>query len=110
MVLFAVLYAADASASAAAGDGLADVSTKPVTLIIALALFSLVPFILMTSTSYVKISIVLNVLRNALGAQQVPPASVTSAIAVIITLYVMSPTIEQCRQKARPLLDLQWLA
>ena len=107
MFFLAVLYAADAAGAEAAGDGVADFSTKPVTLILALALFSLVPFILMTSTSYVKVSIVLGVLRNALGAQQVPPASVTSAIAIIITLYVMSPTIEQCRQKAQPILDMQ---
>jgi type III secretion protein R len=103
LALLAVLLAA--GEAAAQGESAGEAATRPVTLIVALAAFSLVPFVLMTATSYVKISVVLNVLRNALGAQQVPPASVTSAVAVILTLYVMYPTIEECRAKAAPLLE-----
>ncbi len=103
LAVFGITLAA-AGQAAAGGEGASDFASRPVTLIVALAAFSLVPFVLMTATSYVKISIVLNVLRNALGAQQVPPMAVTSAIAVILSLYVMYPTIEECRKKAAPLL------
>lgn len=103
--LFGFFLLRAGKAVAGVEDQVADFATKPVTLILALAAFSLIPFVLMTATSYVKISIVLNILRNALGAQQVPPASVISAIAIILTLYVMFPTIELCRQKAEPLLN-----
>jgi type III secretion protein R len=103
LAVFGIVLAA-AGQAAAGGEGASDFASRPVTLIIALAAFSLIPFFLMTATSYVKISIVLNILRNALGAQQVPPMAVTSAIAVILSLYVMAPTIDECRREAAPLL------
>ncbi len=101
-----ILFLLPATGSAAMGDeGISDLATRPVPLIIALASLSLLPFVIMSATSYVKISVVLNILRHALGAQQVPPASVVSAVAVVLTIYVMMPTIDKCRQVAGPLLE-----
>lgn len=53
---------------------------------------SLLPFAVMLLTSYVKIVIVLSLLRNALGVQQSPPNQVLNGIALIMTIYVMFPT------------------
>lgn len=53
---------------------------------------TLLPFAIMLLTSYIKIVIVLSLLRNALGVQQSPPNTVLSGIALLMTIYVMFPT------------------
>ncbi|MBF8263547.1 MAG: sctR [Parachlamydiales bacterium] len=57
-----------------------------------LAGLSLLPFAIMLLTSFVKIVIVLSLLRNALGVQQTPPNQVINGIALLVTFYVMFPT------------------
>lgn len=63
-----------------------------VTKLAVLAGLSLLPFAIMLLTSYVKIVVVLSLLRNALGAQQTPPNQVLNGIALLLTVYVMFPT------------------
>lgn len=58
----------------------------------AIALMSLLPFIIMILSSFVKIVVVLSLLRNALGVQQAPPNQVINGIAFLLSLYVMFPT------------------
>jgi type III secretion protein R len=53
---------------------------------------AILPFAVMLLTSYVKIVIVLALLRNALGVQQSPPNQVLNGIALLMTIYVMFPT------------------
>ena len=53
---------------------------------------SILPYAVMLLTSYVKIVVVLSLLRNALGVQQSPPNPVLSGIALLMTIYVMFPT------------------
>lgn len=60
-------------------------------LLITLLALGLLPFLAMVVTSYTKIVIVLGLLRNALGAQQVPPSMVTNGIALIVSCFVMAP-------------------
>ncbi|RDU96756.1 type III secretion system export apparatus subunit SctR [Trinickia dinghuensis] len=60
-------------------------------LLVAVLAISLVPFIAMVVTSYAKIVVVLGLLRNALGVQQVPPNMVLNGIAILVSLYVMAP-------------------
>lgn len=57
-----------------------------------LAGLSLLPFAIMLLTSYMKIVVVLSLLRNALGVQQAPPNQVLNGIALLMTIYVMFPT------------------
>jgi type III secretion protein R len=57
-----------------------------------LAGLSILPFAVMLLTSYLKIVVVLSLLRNALGVQQSPPNAVLSGIAILMTVYVMFPT------------------
>jgi type III secretion protein R len=49
------------------------------------------PIALVMATSYTKIVVVLSLLKNALGLQQVPPAIVTNGLAMVLTWYVMYP-------------------
>jgi type III secretion protein R len=58
---------------------------------VALGALSLVPFVLMMVTSFVKISVVLSIVRSALGTQQIPPTQVITGLAIILTVYIMSP-------------------
>jgi type III secretion protein R len=60
-------------------------------LIILAFAIGLLPFAAMMVTSYTKIVVVLGLLRNALGVQQVPPNMVLNGIALIVSAYVMAP-------------------
>ena len=65
----AILFmAAPASAQGVTGD-----LSNPVVLLLILGALSLAPFVLIMLTSFVKISVVLSILRNALGTQRFPP-------------------------------------
>lgn len=58
----------------------------------ALAFLSLLPFIIMILTSFMKIVIVLSLLRSALGVQQAPPNQIINGVAFMLSLFVMYPT------------------
>ncbi|OJH39326.1 type III secretion system export apparatus subunit SctR [Cystobacter ferrugineus] len=66
-------------------------ASRPLVLMLALAALSLVPFVLMMVTSFVKISVVLSIVRQALGTQQIPPTQVITGLAIILTIYIMAP-------------------
>lgn len=57
-----------------------------------LAGLSLLPFAIMLLSSFMKIVIVLSLLRNAIGVQQTPPNQALNGIALLMTIYVMFPT------------------
>ena len=69
-------------------EGLA--STLQVMLL--LTVLSLAPAILLMTTSFVRIIVVLGLLRQALGTQQLPPSQVITSIALFMTLLLMAPT------------------
>lgn len=56
-----------------------------------LYLFILIPFIAVSATSFLKISIVLSLLRNAIGLQQTPPNTVIYSLSLILTVFIMKP-------------------
>lgn len=58
---------------------------------LSLVALALVPLALMTLTSFAKISVVLSALRNAIGAPDVPSATVITALALSLSVYVMAP-------------------
>ena len=57
-----------------------------------LAALALLPFFVMLLTSFLKIVIVLSLLRNAIGVQQSPPNQAINGIALLMSIYVMFPT------------------
>ncbi len=60
-----------------------------------LAVLSLAPAVLLMTTCFVRIVVVLGLLRQALGTQQLPPGQVMTSIALFITVLVMWPTWKQ---------------
>lgn len=57
-----------------------------------LAGLAILPWVVMMLTSYIKIVVVISLLRNALGVQQAPPNQVVNGIALLLTIYIMFPT------------------
>lgn len=66
-------------------------SFDPITLAVLLALMALMPTLVVVSTSFLKIAIVMSLLRNALGVQQMPPNLAIYGLALILSAYVMAP-------------------
>jgi type III secretion protein R len=60
---------------------------------------ALVPLALVTLTSFAKIAVVFSALRNALGAPDVPSASVITALALALTVFVMAPVTDSISAK-----------
>jgi len=75
-------------------------TANPVVLIIVMGALALAPFALIMLTSFVKISVVLSILRNALGTQQVPPNQVITGLALILTIFIMAPVVEKMYAEA----------
>ena len=65
--------------------------TDPFSLIVLFVGLSLLPFVAMVATSYLKIVVVMSLIRNALGIQSIPPNMVINALAMILTFYIMAP-------------------
>jgi type III secretion protein R len=75
-------------------------TANPIVLIIVIGALALAPFGLIMLTSFVKIAVVLSILRNALGTQQVPPNQVITGIALILTVFIMAPVVEKMYAEA----------
>ena len=68
---------------------------SPTSTLLLLAALAVVPFLLMVLTSYAKIYIVLSFARTAVAAPQVPPNVVLAALATLLTVFVMAPTVQE---------------
>lgn len=64
-------------------------------LLIVMALFSLLPFIFVCLTSFLRFIIVFSILKTALGTQQVPPGMVVVGLSMVLTFYTMGPVFSQ---------------
>jgi len=65
-----------------------------------LTVLSLAPAILLMTTSFVRIIVVLGLLRQAIGTQQLPPSQVMTTLALFMTLLVMGPTWSETYERA----------
>lgn len=63
-----------------------------ITQAVVLAFMSMLPFIIMILTPFLKITIVLSLLRNALGVNQAPPNQILNGVAFMLSLFIMYPT------------------
>lgn len=81
-----------------------DVLGKPIALVVALALVSLLPFVFMGVTAFVKISTVLQIVKSAIGAQSVPSNTVIMALATALTLIAMAPVGQIIFDRVTPLV------
>ncbi len=81
-----------------------DLTSRPLVLILAMAALSLLPFALLMMTSFVRISVVLSILRSAIGTPSVPPTQVLTGLALVLTIAVMAPTAERMYAAVGPSL------
>ncbi len=65
-----------------------------------MTILALLPFILIMTTCFARIVIVLSFLRNALGLQSTPPNQVIIGISLFLTLFIMSPVISKINTEA----------
>jgi type III secretion protein R len=101
----AMLVPAAARAAPAHGHD-AGLASHPLVLILAMAALSLVPFALLMVTSFVRISVVLSLLRSAIGTPSVPPTQVLTGLALILSVAVMAPTGERIYTAVAPVLGM----
>jgi flagellar biosynthesis protein FliP len=66
------------------------------------AAIALVPLVVLTLTSFVKISLVLSLLRNAIGAPDAPSGLVVTGLSLILTFFVMAPVAIDMARAASP--------
>jgi flagellar biosynthetic protein FliP len=69
-------------------------------IVILLTVLTLAPAILIMTTSFARIVVVLSLLRQALGTQQLPPNQVIIGLAMFLTFYVMAPVWQQIHSQA----------
>lgn len=65
--------------------------TSAIQVLLLLTVISLAPAVLLMTTSFVRVIVVLGLLRQALGTQQLPPSQVVTSITLFITLLIMTP-------------------
>ena len=86
--------------------GITDKPSTSVSVILAVTLLSLLPAIVLTTTSFTKILVVLSLTRNALGLQQTPPNQVLAGLALFLSLFIMSPVLSQVNSDGiQPYMD-----
>ncbi len=73
---------------------------QPLDLLVSLTMLSLVPLVLVMCTSFVRIVVVLSLVRSAIGASALPPNAVLTGLALVLTLVVMAPTAQQIGRDA----------
>ncbi len=72
----------------------------PLDVVAALALLGAAPFLLITTTSFVRIVVVLSLVRSAIGAPSLPPNAALTGLALILTVVVMWPTFARVEREA----------
>ncbi|HYZ16604.1 MAG TPA: flagellar type III secretion system pore protein FliP [Candidatus Acidoferrum sp.] len=75
-------------------------ASLPLDLLAALTLLSIAPFVLVLSTSFVRIVVVLSLVRSAIGASNLPPNTVLTGLALVLTFVIMTPTFSAIQHDA----------
>jgi flagellar biosynthetic protein FliP len=69
-------------------------------IVVMMGLLTLLPTLVLLMTGFTRILIVLNFLRQALGTQNAPPAQMVAALSLILTGFVMAPTLNKVNETA----------
>jgi flagellar biosynthetic protein FliP len=79
---------------------------QSVVIIIGMTLLSIAPSLLILMTSFTRIIIVLSITRNAMGLPSIPPNQVVVGLAMFLSLFIMSPTLNAMNAKGiKPFVD-----
>src|ERR1043166_1925426 len=79
---------------------------SPSSALLTVVLLALAPFVAVMVTSFTKLVVVLSLLRNALGLQQVPPNVVLNGLALVLSIYVMYPVGTEMNAKLQGIGDI----
>lgn len=82
------------------GDAEKGQTALAVRIVIGLTIMALLPALLMSVTAFLRIIIVLSMLRHAVGMQETPPNTVLIGLALFLTVITMSPVLQQLNQDA----------
>ncbi len=75
-------------------------------ILVMMTLLTLLPAIVLSTTAFVRIIIVLSILRQALGTAQTPPNQVLLGVALFLTFFVMTPVIDTVwADSVKPYMD-----
>lgn len=97
---------ASAAGPAATLDAAVGVETEVTRTALLLTLLAIIPALIVSTTSFLRIVIVLAMVRHAFGMPQTPPNVVLTSLALFMTLFLMGPTLEQVNQGAlQPYLE-----
>lgn len=87
-------------------NGNGSVTGRIIQMVALLTILSLAPSILIMMTSFTRIIVVLSFLRTAMGIQQTPPNTVLISLALFLTLFIMTPTLQAAYQQGiQPLVN-----
>ena len=75
-------------------------ATVPLDVLLSLAFFAVLPLLLVMCSSFVRIVVVLSLVRSAIGASALPPNTVLTGLALVLTMLVMAPTLQRIESVA----------
>lgn len=79
---------------------------SPASALVTVIVLALAPFVAVMVTSFTKIIVVLSLLRSALGLQQAPPNVVLNGLAIVLSVYVMFPTVQKMADRVGPMASV----
>ena len=101
----ALVFCAGAWAQSGTGSGAGE-TAQAMRVVIGLTVLALLPALLVCVTSFLRIIIVLSMLRHAIGMQETPPNTALIGLALFLTLFTMAPVLEQVDRAAfQPFMD-----
>lgn len=87
-------------------NGINGTPSSSIVVLLGITLLSVAPSLILLTTSFTKILVVLSLTRNALGLQGVPPNQVLAGIALFLSLFVMAPVVSGVNDAGvQPYLD-----
>jgi len=100
MAADAVIAVPGLHVNVAPGAGSSARTSTAISILLGLTVLSLAPAILMSMTSFVRIVIVLSMLRHALGMQETPPNTVLISLSLFLTFFTMAPVMQEVNSRA----------
>jgi type III secretion protein R len=88
-----------------AGIGVSTAGSRPIAMLVVLGGFAIVPFVVLMLTSFVKVSVVLSILRSAIGTGQIPSSQIVTGLSMLLTVFIMAPIGEAIVAAVQPVWD-----
>lgn len=80
---------------------------NPLFLIGGIGALALLPLALLSCTSFLKLSVVFGILRNAIGAQSIPSGAIVTVLSLALTYHIMAPVVREAIEKTQATITQQ---